>query len=341
MSSGNASDVPKTFHVHARAIDAQEGRFTLEGAPRIEHPERAAVILLADPFSFPTKAFLDLFQERYPGLPVVGGMASGASAPGGNRLFTRDETHRHGALAIVVEGSVGVRPVVSQGCRPVGEPFVVTDTKDNVVKSLGGKPAAAVLREMLEGLSVEEGRLFRTGPFLGFAVDASKSEFSRSDFLVRGILGVDLKAGAFAVSDSSVRRGTTVQFLVRDAASAGEDLSHAIVEHGGGPIADGTNAGALLFSCNGRGSRMFKAADHDISLVRKGLGRAIPTAGFFAMGEVGPVGTKNFLHGFTASVALFRERGEESRRERGEESRRERGEGSRRERGEGPRRERG
>ena len=147
---------------------------------------------------------------------------------------------------------------------------------------------------------------------MGLAIDPVKSRFERGDFLVRGIVGVSAQDKAIAVGDT-LRRGQTVQFLVRDAASASEDLAHLMGSQGGGALgaaSDAASAGALLFSCNGRGSRMFDTPDHDVSAVRAGLDAAVPVAGFFAMGEVGPVGGRNFLHGFTASVAVFRPREE-------------------------------
>jgi len=97
--------------------------------------------------------------------------------------------------------------------------------------------------------------------------------------------------------------GQTVQFHVRDEQSADEDL-RSLLTHERGVRPDASVRGALLFSCNGRGSRLFSQPDHDVTLVRDAFG-PIPVAGFFAMGEIGPIGGQNFLHGYTASVALF------------------------------------
>jgi small ligand-binding sensory domain FIST len=185
-----------------------------------------------------------------------------------------------------------------------------------MIQKLGGKPALNVLMETLKALSPADQELFKRQPFMGLAVDARKSVFERADFIVRGVLGLQPQEGAIAVADNALRVGMTVQFLVRDAASAGEDLAQLMREKGGGP-APGTDAsaarrvGALVFSCNGRGSRMFSTPDHDITCVQATFGDApVPAAGFFAMGEIGPVGGRNFLHGYTASVAVFRGRGD-------------------------------
>ncbi len=63
-------------------------------------------------------------------------------------------------------------------------------------------------------------------------------------------------------------------------------------------------AAALVFTCNGRGTNLFTTPNHDAALVGQLLDTSA-VAGMFCAGELGPVGGHNFLHGFTASVALF------------------------------------
>jgi len=99
-----------------------------------------------------------------------------------------------------------------------------------------------------------------------------------------------------------VRLGQTLRLQVRDAAAAHEDLMEALGREAaalGRPP-----AGALLFTCNGRGSGMFGTPDHDARAVDEAFSHA-PTGGFFCAGEFGPVGGRNFVHGFTATVAVF------------------------------------
>ena len=286
------------------------GAPAFDGMPDVRDPARASILLLADPFSFPMDPYLKRLNRDLPGVPVVGGMASGGMGPGQNLLITDEGLRPGGAVGVVLEGGVEVRSVVSQGCRPVGESWVVTDSKEHLIRKLGGRPALDVLVETLQSLEDGDQKLFQEQPFLGIAIDASKSKFERGDFLVRGLMGLHAKDRAIAVADLP-RKGQTVQFLVRDAASASEDLALLMQEQGGGALGPGAephSAGALLFSCNGRGTNMFDTPDHDISAVRAGLDANVPVAGFFAMGEIGPVGQRNFLHGFTASVAVFRPR---------------------------------
>jgi small ligand-binding sensory domain FIST len=194
-----------------------------------------------------------------------------------------------------------VQSIVSQGCRPIGSTFVVTKAEQNVLFELGGKPALARLEETYAGLSERDRQLIRQGLHLGFVMDEYKSSFSRGDFLIANVLGADRDTGAMAIGHL-IRTGQTVQFHVRDAQTADEDLRHLLAEDR--PAGLSPPGGALLFTCNGRGTRLFSEPNHDSGLLRELCG-PIPTAGFFAQGELGPVGGRNYIHGFTASIALF------------------------------------
>jgi small ligand-binding sensory domain FIST len=267
-------------------------------APDSLPADARAVLVLADPFSFPVDAFLEgLAEQTGVDLPVVGGLASAARGPGGNRLVFDGEVATDGAVGAVL-GGVGVRPVVSQGCRPIGTPMVVTRGDGSRIEELAGRPALERVQEVLGRLDADELSMARQGLHLGRVVDERKDEYGRGDFLVRNVLGVDRGAGALMVGDD-VQVGATVQLHVRDAGSADEDLVSLL----GGESADG----ALLFTCNGRGTALFGEADHDATVVTEAL-RA-PLAGMSCAGELGPVGGRSFLHGFTASVVLFSEPG--------------------------------
>ncbi|MGH2721631.1 MAG: FIST signal transduction protein [Actinomycetota bacterium] len=259
-------------------------------------------LLIGDPFSFPADLFLRHLNETMPGTTVIGGMASGARAPGDTRLFFSKEIVTSGAVGVRLPSSVQIVSLVSQGCRPVGDTFTVTRGEGNVILELAGRPPLERLNDLHARLSAEERLLLARGLQLGRVIDEYKPEFGRGDFLVRGVLGADSRSGAVAVGDM-VEVGETVQFHVRDAASADDDLRSALGRAREG-LGGRTPAGALLFTCNGRGSRLFKVPNHDAGLVSGELGE-IPLAGFFCAGEFGPVGGKNFLHGFTASMALF------------------------------------
>ena len=272
--------------------------------PVVDTQKNPFLILLGDPFSFPMAPYLEELNQRVPGLPVIGAMASGGLGAGQNLLFREHRTDHEGAIGLLIEGGVELHPAVSQGCRPVGRPHVITRTEGNLLVSLGGKPAARVLHTTMSEISEADQELLRNGPALGLAVDPLKSVFERGDFLLRGIIGHRPEDDALAIADTSLRVGMTVQFLVRDSDSAGEDLT-ALAKMGAEGH-DPSATGALIFSCNGRGPKMFGCDNHDIDCVQAAFDKPIPAAGFFAMGEIGPVGKQNFLHGFTASVGIIR-----------------------------------
>ncbi len=261
----------------------------------------STLLLFGDPYSFPVVEFLDRLEEDRGELVVMGGLSSGAFGPGENRLFLDGQTLMDGAVAAVLTGPLRVRPVVSQGCRPFGKPAVVTRAEENVILELGGRPALERLNQDLAALGPNERLLLKNGLHLGRAIDPTRRSFGRGDFLIRNVIGVDLKGGSIAMTDQA-RAGQTVQFHLRDASSASEDLEILLREARSGATA----AGALLVSCNGRGSYLFSRPGHDAGAVERELG-PVPLAGFFAAGELGPVGGRNFLHGFTASIALFEE----------------------------------
>jgi len=264
-------------------------------------PSAAAMLALGEPFTFPAEFLLERMNEDHPELPVVGGMASGGSQPGESRLILGRQVLSEGAVAVLLSGAVRVRTVVSQGCRPIGKHFVITRAEQNVIYELGGKPAVIQLHEVLVTLPNREQEMVRQGLHLGRVVSEYQDRFEQGDFLVRNVLGIDPEAGAVVVGDY-VRVGQTVKFHIRDWQTADADLRQLLAA--ARQQADGKVRGALLFTCNGRGTRMFPKPHHDAVAVSNALGD-IPLAGFFAAGEWGPVGGKNFVHGFTASIALF------------------------------------
>lgn len=256
------------------------------------------LVLLADPYTLPIGEVVDLLGLFDPPVPVIGGAASAARVPGGDRLVLDDLVHADGGVGVVLPVEVAITLVVSQGCRPVGEPMIVTRAEGNLVAELAGRPALERLEELARALAPDERAKLATGLHLGVAVDEHRMTFGRGDFLVRNVMGADRASGALAVGDV-VPVGTTVQFQVRDADSADEDLRALL------SAASATEAGgALLFTCNGRGQRLFGEPDHDARAVEAAV-RSGAVAGMFCAGEFGPVGPRSFVHGFTASIALF------------------------------------
>jgi small ligand-binding sensory domain FIST len=264
-------------------------------------PARSLLITLGDPYTFPTaEIFLPRLNDDHPGLAVVGGMASSPGGPNAGSLILSDDVVTEGAAGVLLKGEFDWRSVVSQGCRPIGRPLIVTKGKDNIIVELGGQSPLNYLRALHEELNEHDRQLFERGLLLGIAMTEYRDTFGRGDFLIRNLLGMDRDTGAMAINDR-IRVGQTVQFQVRDATSADEDLKQLL----GAAKETGRHwQGGLLFTCNGRGTRMFSEPNHDAALIQHEVG-PLPLAGFFAAGELGPVGGKNFIHGFTASTVLF------------------------------------
>lgn len=261
-----------------------------------------AVFLLPDPYTFPIQSLLHSLNQDHPGLPIIGGMAD--SDGSGNLTFMNGKIYDDGAVGALVGGDISVTPIVSQGCKPVGDPFVVTEAEGNVIYGLGGKPPLVRLKDILSKSSVEDQALVGSGLQLGVVIDEQQPEHEPGDFLIRGILNANTDTGAMVIGDH-IEVGQTVQFHLRDADSAGADLDGMLSV--ASDSATSAPRGALLFSCNGRGVRLFGLPDHDAQAIQTVLGE-VPVGGMFCAGEIGPVGGQNFLHGFTASIALFADR---------------------------------
>lgn len=266
--------------------------------------EVKGIVALGDPFSFPMDAWLERMNEDRPALPIVGGMCSGGHEPGGSCLLWNDEVRRQGAILVFLRGDFELTPVVSQGCRPLGEPLTVTRAERNLILELDGRPALRLLHDLFLTLPTQEQASFRHGLQLGRAIPSRDASTGSTAFLIRNIVGCDSEAEGVIVADHFFP-GERVQFHLRDESTATSDLSAHLRQAKQSLVNDPT--AALLFSCNGRGTRMFSEPDHDVRAVRKQWPH-LPLAGCQAAGEIGPVGQHSFVHGHTASLLLFHKR---------------------------------
>lgn len=259
----------------------------------------AAWLALANPFQFDTDTWLLEWNSAFPGTPVLGGLAGGPHGEEDVTVFGPAIGDTSDALAVALDG-VRIETVVSQGCRPIGEPLPVTRVDEHLLFELGSRPAYQVLEQAFETLADADKERARGNLFAGLAVDEYKEQFERGDFLVRNILGADPATGAVVVG-ANPRTGQTLQYQLRDAATADEELSGLL-----SPLSaqDAKPVASLLFCCNGRGKHLFAAPDHDAKALAGQFG-PLPSAGFFCNGEIGPVGGSNFVHGYTASIGLI------------------------------------
>jgi small ligand-binding sensory domain FIST len=285
--------------VRLRATRLADDSWHFDGWPDRLAFEPTALVLMVDPFTFPADAFLEWLGTRHPGLPVVGGNASGGQGPGGSRLVVGDRVVSEGSVGVLVGTGVDVQAVVSQGCRPYGSALTVTRSDRNIIHEVAGTPAMECMVEQIKGHldPVEVAGIESNGLFVGRLIDEHLVEPGPGDYLVRNVLGVDRAAGAVAVDDQ-VPLGSTIRFHVRDAQTAHLEL--------GGLLRWCEADAALVFTCSGRGTRLFDDAHHDARSLQSALG-PVPVGGFFAAGEFGPVGGRNYVHGFTASLLLFRD----------------------------------
>jgi len=283
---------------HATLTD-DEASPAIVGIPELEQTQ--AAIMLADPYSFPTDVLLSKLAVDAPGVPVLGGLASGRTADGSAALLFGEEVHDAGAVGVLLD-DVELLPCVSQGAAPLGPELTITAAEGNVIHELAGRPALTTVERIIAGLPAPERALVAGGLLLGIVVEANKTEYEQGDFLVRGIAGADPDSGALVVG-ALVHEGQVVRLHARNARSADEDLRRQLRLRREA-LAGAAPAGSIVFSCNGRGAAMFGACDHDAVAVAEELGGA-PAAGFFAAGEIGPVGGRSFLHGFTATIGVL------------------------------------
>lgn len=289
---------------HLTQRDLAELELPLDWIRLIGAPRSAvnAWLVFADPFRLDVEALLARLATAYPDTPIVGGLASGDPRVPATEVFLNDHVYHEGAVLVGLGGAVTVETVVAQGCQPIGRPWTITRAEGNVIVEIGGRPALDVLVETVQALSVDDQLRARRNLLVGLAIDEYRTAFERGDFLVRNLLGVDTRAGTIAIG-AQPRVGQTIQFQLRDAIAADDDLRH-LLDQARERLGGVTPAAALLCSCNGRGRDLFGVPDHDARAVAERLAPS-PLAGFFCNGEIGPVGRQPFLHGFTASLALF------------------------------------
>jgi len=255
-----------------------------------------------DPFHLDSESWLRSWNESYPGSPVYGGLSSGIFADQTTQIYFNGEVYEEGGVTICVGGDVKLAGVISQGCTPIGDTWTLTRVEQNLIHKIANRPAYEVLSETVNEMSADEQKKVRGNLFIGLVVNEYLEDFHRGDFLVRNLLGGDPQTGVLAVG-AMPRAGQTMQFQRRDSEAASEDMSELLARTQT-QLGGATVYGGCLCCCNGRGRHLFGTSGHDAQLVQKQFG-GIGLSGFFCNGEIGPVGQKNFLHGYTASLALF------------------------------------
>lgn len=255
-----------------------------------------------NPFGWEGERWISQWNVAYPGIPCIGGLATGNWEDPLAHVYLNGTAHEEGAVLINFSGDVALETMVSQGCTPIGQPWTITKADRNFIHSIANQPAYKVLVDTFNGLPRDQQRRVMGNVFVGFASSEYREELRRGDFLVRNLLMADPGAGVLAVG-AQPRTGQTIQFQTRDATSATEDLGWQLARLRE-RLAGREIYGGFLGVCGGRGQRLFGVKDHDAAMVQGQLG-AFPLIGCFCNGEIGPVGGRNFLHGYTATLGLF------------------------------------
>jgi small ligand-binding sensory domain FIST len=259
-------------------------------------------LVFADPFQLDCEAWLHSWNEAYAPRPILGGLASGDPSASATQLYLNGQVFEGGGVAVAVGGDMELASVISQGCTPIGETWTITRAQRNLIHEIGNRPAYQVLAETFNSLPPTERQKAHGNLFVGLVINEYLEEFHRGDFLIRNLIGADPQAGTLAVG-ALPRAGQTIQFQRRDSATSTQDIT-ALVQRARTQLAGKPICGGCLCSCNGRGRRLFGEPNHDARHVQNGLG-PLGLTGFFCNGEIGPVGARNFLHGYTAALALF------------------------------------
>jgi small ligand-binding sensory domain FIST len=292
----------KGFHFTQKQVEEADGAVYWRLETGIEPKRTNGWLVFIDPFHLDAESWIRSWNEAYAPLPVLGGLASGAFSDQTTQVYLNGDVFEDGGVAISVGGDVKLASVISQGCTPIGETWTLTRVEHNTIQQIANRPAYAVLAETFQKLPAPEQQKARGNLFIGLVVNEYLEDFHRGDFLVRNLIGGDLNSGVLAVG-TMPRTGQTIQFQRRDAATATEDMNE-LLARAKNQLTGTTIYGGCLCCCNGRGQNFFGQPNHDAELVQKQLG-PFGLAGFFCNGEIGPVGEKNFLHGYTASLALF------------------------------------
>ena len=283
-------------------VEEAEGQTYWQELTEITASQTNGWLTFIDPFHLDSESWLRTWNESYSGLPVYGGLSSGVFADQVTQVYLNGDVYEEGGVAISVGGDVKLAGVISQGCTPIGDTWTLTRVEQNLIHKIANRPAYEVLSETVNHMSADEQKKVRGNLFIGLVVNEYLDDFHRGDFLVRNLLGGDPQTGVLAVG-AMPRAGQTMQFQRRDAEAATEDMNELLgrthIQLGGATV-----YGGCLCCCNGRGKHLFGESGHDAQLVQKQFG-GIGLSGFFCNGEIGPVGQKNFLHGYTASLALF------------------------------------
>lgn len=312
---------------HLPEVQVHPFHITVDRLPDLDGPPDAWVdlvgvspqaqpqfILLAEPASSGVNEILQGLDYAYPGSVKIGGLAGFNPVARQGGIFYNYQRPRGGMVGVALSGNLVLEAIVAQGCRPIGQSYRVVESERNIVTQLEeqsenddsacGLPQTPleILQALFQTLSEDDRVLAQRSLFVGIAQSAFKQNLEQGDFLIRNLLGVDPKTGAIAIGDR-VRPGQRVQFHLRDANASEADLRTLLERYSS---QTSSPVGALMFACMGRGEGLYNEPDFDSQLFNQFF--PVPVSGFFCNGEIGPVGSTTFLHGYTSVFGICRQR---------------------------------
>lgn len=306
VTCGHLPEVKLTpFHINNEDLpDLDASPESWENITRTFAENDPQFIILSDPFTIQSENLLMGLDYAFPKSVKIGGLASGNREHGGNVLILDSDVYEQGALGIALEGKIRIDTIVAQGCRPIGRTMRITRSHQNILMELDGQPPLVTLKDLFPTLNDRDQTLAQHSLFLGMVMDEFEDNPNLGDFLIRNIIGMDSNSGALAIGEM-LREGQLAQFHLRDAQTSSDELSALLTKYRAGSSVTPETAGALLFSCQGRGLYLYGHADHDTGLFHDTIGE-VPLGGFFCNGEIGPVMGTTYLHGYTSSLGVLR-----------------------------------
>ena len=268
-----------------------------------EDPE--TIVLFPDPFSIRTEYVLDGLDFAFPRSKTIGALASGGNKPGENAMFVNEKTYYKGSCGLLITGNFELDILVAQSCRPIGEPMIVTQSSNNVIHELDGELPIVAIKNIYDKASEEDKENMNNALQIGMLMDRLSNNREKIQYMIRNISSIDKDTGSIMIGES-ITDGQIIQFHLRDSSVAQEELKKMLSEYH--QEKSKTIKSTLMFSSVGRGKYLLGKSHHDINLYKNVIDYNSPVTGFFSNGEISPIGDRTFLHGYTSSFAIFKEK---------------------------------
>lgn len=263
------------------------------------------LVLFSDPLTFDHGEFLTRLNAATTPLPIIGGLASGASETTYNVLFLNDTVYKSGAVGLILTGNIMLEQFVSQGSKGLGAPCFATRVRGNVIYELDGYPAELVLGTMLESIDEAERLLFEESGLMGIYEDTHCDERLSTTHDVRQIIGIDDGTSSI-ILDEPIAENSIVRILIGDPYQSHEFLIENLKRYKQ-QVSDGELSGALVFSCARRGEGFYNDQGHETTVFKETF-ESLPLGGFYSFGELVQEKGKARICGLSSAFGFFKPR---------------------------------